>query len=197
MIAEYKYAASKMRLFNPRLSLSALLVAVTICSLTIHIFVSCYHRQVLAARKIEKLGGHVCYGWHNPIVHDHFVVDGPASLSLPQDDGSYAITPPPPDSIPFKLVFTTPPDLHPSWSIFDFSNDWEIQYVALPSGQFDREMIQLLETLPELQIIEVNRNSVDYSHFDDAETSQLRKIRKSFPNVEVIDMWEDFSRQKN
>ena len=59
-----------MNLLKPRFTIAGLLILIMLCAFAVENRVSSYRQQVVSARKIEKLGGEVLYGWHNPTVKD-------------------------------------------------------------------------------------------------------------------------------
>ena len=177
-----------LKLLKPRLTLSLLLAIVALCALTVHFYFSRYERQVLVAKKIEQLGGTVFYGWHNPCLKDSVWMSS-SSHTETREDGSHFLVPhlvP----IPYKAIRTSPPDTSPAWSIFDFTTNWEIEYVELPDGKFTPDIFELLRTLPELRVVEVRRTAAGYYQSTEAESSQLRMVREKLPEFVVIYMYD-------
>ena len=177
-----------LKLLKPRLTLSLLLAIAALCALTVHFYFSRYERQVLVAKKIEQLGGTVFYGWHNPCLEDSVWMSS-SSRTETQEDGSHFLVPHP-LPIPYKVIRTSPPDTSPAWSIFDFTTNWEIEYVELPDGKFTPDIFELLRTLPELRVVEVRRTAAGYYQSTEAESSQLRMVREKLPEFVVIYMYD-------
>jgi len=94
--------------------------------------------------------------------------------------------------IPYKSIGTSPPDVTPTWSIIDFTDNWEIEYVEIPDGKFTANTIEFLRTLPELRIVEVKRSGKGYYLPTEAESSQIRMVRKSLPKIDVIYMYDHY-----
>ena len=76
------------------------------------------------------------------------------------------------------------------WSIFDFTTNWEIEYVELPDGKFTPDIFELLRTLPELRVVEVRRTAAGYYQSTEAESSQSRMVREKLPEFVVIYMYD-------
>ena len=174
-----------MKLLKPRFTIGSLLILSLLCAFAAQRFTSSYRQQVLLAQEIEELGGEVFHGWHNPIVEDA-VFPVTFMRSEVSSDGRNVMIP---DTrrIPYRRVRTSPPKEAPSWTIFDWSTNWNIRYVALPHNQFSPENIALLKTIPSLRYIELKMSGNAYDSSLEIEEVELKKLRDLFPTVEVID----------
>ena len=177
-----------MNLLKPRFTIAGLLILIMLCAFAVENRVSSYRQQVVSARKIEKLGGEVLYGWHNPTVKDSVWFASSARPEI-RNDGKRVMIPYT-NPVPCRSICTSAPEEDPSWSIFDLTTNWDIQYVALPDKCFSSDVVELLGTLPNLRYIEVKWSGQGYYHSTGTENEQLRGLRESFPALEVIYMYD-------
>ena len=145
-----------------------------------------YLQQVVLAQEIEKLGGEVFYGWHNPTVVEDVYFASSARPEVMKDGTTKMV--PFTNPVPFRRVSISPPKEDPSWSIFDCSNNWDIQHVALPDNQFSANTIHQLKTIPRLRYIEVKFTGKHY-HPSESEIAQVEAIQKTFPQIEVLNTY--------